>query len=533
MSFNGRFRWLVPLLLLGGLACNLLAPATPAPGPPPSAPPEDEVPEVSAPGPVASLQGVRRATVRIVAQGTFVPPEIGEPVEFTGSGSGFLIDPSGLAVTNNHVVTGAGLLQVYVGEEDTPRNARVLGVSECSDLAVIDIDGDDFPYLAWYEGPVQVGMEVYAAGFPLGEPEFTLTKGIISKEQASGETFWSSVERVIGHDATINPGNSGGPLVTPEGLVVGVNYRGRDLADQYFAIGREEAQPILEQLRQGRDVTSIGVNGVAVVSEDGSLSGVWVSGVRSGSAADRAGLQPGDLITALEGVRLARQGTLEEYCDVLRSHRPEDTLSLEVLRWSSGEVLSGQLNGRALEASTSFAGLASDVGGTGAVDGYSEYMLVTDDYGSIQMEVPGAWSEVDGSAWVDGGEVIGASLVAAPDLEGFLTTWSTPGVAFSVSDDLAKLGGYIQLLDIVRETYLEGCELDGRYDYQDPLYRGRYDLFRNCGGAGGSWALVLSAVPIDEPQAFLILVEVVMVTDADVDALERILDTFQVVGPLP
>jgi len=88
-------------------------------------------------------------------------------------------------VTNNHVVTGAAILKVWVGgDQSQSYNAKVLGVSECSDLAVIDIDGEGFPYLQWHEGAIKVGLEVYAAGFPLGEPEFTLTKGIVSKEKS-------------------------------------------------------------------------------------------------------------------------------------------------------------------------------------------------------------------------------------------------------------------------------------------------------------------------------------------------------------
>ena len=67
-------------------------------------------------------------------------------------------------------MTGAALLKVWVGGESEPRNARVLGVSECSDLAVIDIEGDDHTYLEWFEGPIDVGLEIYSAGFPLGIP---------------------------------------------------------------------------------------------------------------------------------------------------------------------------------------------------------------------------------------------------------------------------------------------------------------------------------------------------------------------------
>ncbi len=94
---------------------------------------------------VDSLQEVKSATVQIEGQGTFVDPEVGMQYNLAGSGSGFIVDESGIAVTNNHVVTGAALIRVYVGGESQPRNARILGVSECADLAVIDIEGDGFP----------------------------------------------------------------------------------------------------------------------------------------------------------------------------------------------------------------------------------------------------------------------------------------------------------------------------------------------------------------------------------------------------
>ncbi|MCK4784472.1 MAG: serine protease, partial [Desulfobacteraceae bacterium] len=301
---------------------------------------------------VSTLEDVKGATVRVVAQGTFIDPQVGMIVNAAGSGTGFIIDQSGIVVTNNHVVTGAALLQVYVGGEDEPRNAKILGVSECSDLAVIDIEGEGYPALGWYEKEISSGMDVYAAGYPLGDPEYTLTKGIVSKEQTSGETPWSSVDHVIEHDATINPGNSGGPLVTADGEVVAVNYlksaQGQFVAAQYFAIARDQAVPVIEELRAGIDVHSIGVNGEAVNNGEG-LSGIWVASVKSGSAADVAGVKPGDIILSLEGLVLATDYTMADYCDILRTHDAGDVLSIEVLRFSTGEILKGQLNGRPLE----------------------------------------------------------------------------------------------------------------------------------------------------------------------------------------
>ena len=159
---------------------------------------------------------------------------------------------------------------------------------------------------------------------------------------------------MIEHDATINPGNSGGPLVNGSGQLVGINYAGSNEVNQYFAIARDEARAVIEQLRAGQDVTSIGINGQAV-SDGQSIYGIWVSSVKSGSPADKAGILSGDIITTLEGLVLATDGTMADYCDILRTHNPTDTMNVEVLRYNTQAVLAGQLNGRELAQVFSFA----------------------------------------------------------------------------------------------------------------------------------------------------------------------------------
>lgn len=104
---------------------------------------------------------------------------------------------------------------------------------------------------------------------------------------------------------------------------------------------------------------------------------------------------------------------------------------------------------------------------------------------------------------------------------------------FDVSDDLATQLGYVQLLDDRREQLLDICELDSREDYEDPLYRGKYDLYHKCGGPGGPWYMVLSAVSHEDQFSYLILVEVQVVSDEDWDIAQHVLDTFVVIGDLP
>ena len=169
--------------------------------------------EPSGSGEISSYEAVQPAVIQVETQGSFRDPEIGQ-ASASGSGSGFIISPDGLAVTNNHVVTGAATLEVYVGgDRETSYNAQVLGVSECSDLALIQIDADEeLPYLDWYDGDITAGLDVYAAGYPLGDPEFTLTRGIVTKAEADGDiTGSSSIDHTVEHDASTHPGNSGGP----------------------------------------------------------------------------------------------------------------------------------------------------------------------------------------------------------------------------------------------------------------------------------------------------------------------------------
>jgi S1-C subfamily serine protease len=343
------FAMLAGLILLVGLACGTST-TTPT-----QAPPTQSIPNtpdlLSGEGSINNIQDVQKATIQIESEGTFEDPQEGLVVNGAGRGSGFIIDPSGIAVTNNHVVTGSALIKVWVNGESTPRNARILGVSECSDLAVIDIDGDGYSYLNWYSQEPQVGLEVYTAGFPLGLPEYSLTKGIISKLRADGETSWASLDHVLAHDATINPGSSGGPLVTGDGQVVGINYSTIKTADQYFAIDAVTAKPIVDQLQTGVDIDSIGINGTAFISEDGSVSGIWISSVKSGSPADKSQMEAGDILLQMEGLALATDGTLKDYCSILRTHKPSDTLSVKVYRYSTSEFLEGQLNGRTLTVS--------------------------------------------------------------------------------------------------------------------------------------------------------------------------------------
>jgi serine protease Do len=542
------------IILIVSLACNLgpgapeptQVPPTNEPLQPPEQPTEKPVepvePVEEGPAAQTGLQNVENAVIQIEADGTFVDPEVGWQVNVGRLGSGFIIDPSGIAVTNNHVVTGAALLKVWVGgDQSKTYNAKVLGVSECSDLAVIDIQGDGFPYLDWYDGDINVGLKVYAAGYPLGDPNFTLTDGIVSKSQADGDSSWASVGSVIEHSAKINPGNSGGPLVDEQGRIVGINYATVAQFDQNFAIGRDEALGIIDDLRSGKDIDTIGVNGGAVSGtvSDVPISGIWVRSVASGSPADKALIQPGDIIYQMENLVLATDGTMADYCRILRSHHASDTLGLTIIRFSDLSLMEGQLNGRELAVVGYFLENppAGDTGNETTTTG--DYILVQDDTGTIQMDVPSAWSDVNGAVWEStwGNLSFRApSISASTNLTDYYN-YLAPGVFFTASDRLGEIGGFVQLLDGVRSWYESDCEIDkdlyridyGTGDWYDPYYEGKFEVWKNCQSTD-TRVFILAARPKNDPTAFLILVEIRYITDADLDALFQILNTFEVIG---
>jgi len=126
------------------------------------------------------------------------------------------------------------------------------------------------------------------------------------------------------------------------------------------------AQPIVDQLKSGKDVETLGINGEAWVASDGSVSGIWVSSVASGSPAAKAGIQGGDLLLTIEDLPLGGDGTMSAYCSILRSHNPTDTMKVEVFRLETGEFLAGEFNGKELAVTSS-----SGSGGSGGASGGS------------------------------------------------------------------------------------------------------------------------------------------------------------------
>lgn len=288
-----------------------------------------------------AINDAREAVVHFSTEGY----EEYEGESFSASGSGFVIDSSGIVVTNNHVVTGADSIEAFVGTDQRSADTTILGVSECADLAVLEISGDGYTFLEWYDGEISAGLDVWALGFAGDDPSYTTTEGTITAVRETSST-WTSIDSEIEHTARIREGNSGGPLVDESSRVVGVNYAAID-ETQNFAIGANTATDMVEELRAGTDVSSIGIDGTAVPADSHSPAGIWVAAVADESPASDVGIRSDDVITAIADSDVGEDGTIREYCNVLQRHSTGDVLTIQVYR--DGTVLEGEINGRKLE----------------------------------------------------------------------------------------------------------------------------------------------------------------------------------------
>jgi serine protease Do len=232
-------------------------------------------------------------------------------------GSGVIVDKRGYILTNNHVVEQATKIQVQLdGGDPTKYTAKVIGVDEDTDLAVIKIDANkDLPTakLGNSDG-VQVGDWVLAIGSPFGL-QATVTAGIISAKDRGGiGGAGHQFQRFLQTDAAINPGNSGGPLVDLAGQVIGINTAiitgSRGYEGVGFALPSSTAINVYNQIiSQGRVTRgSIGVSfqeelgtNAITLKELGAPHGIVIMGVEPGSPAEKAGLKGGDVITAVNG----------------------------------------------------------------------------------------------------------------------------------------------------------------------------------------------------------------------------------------
>jgi serine protease Do len=299
------------------------------------------------------------AVVNISVVGRAQAPDLSDPLEFfrqfqrggvpqrnvpvRGMGSGFIVGADGIILTNAHVVKDATEVMVKLTDRREFK-AKVLGSDTKTDVAVLKIDASNLPVVTLGSTEkLRVGDWVLAIGAPFGF-ENTVTAGVVS---AKGRSLPDdSAVPFIQTDVAVNPGNSGGPLFNARGEVVGINSQIYSQSGGYqgvsFAIPIDLASRIKDQIVAHGKVEHAKL-GVAVQEVNQMLAdsfgldrpeGALVANVDKGSAADRAGLQPGDVIRAANGRPIVSSGDLPA---IVGASRPGDRLALDV--WRQGKKL--------------------------------------------------------------------------------------------------------------------------------------------------------------------------------------------------
>jgi putative serine protease PepD len=313
----------------------------------------------------AATEGAPSSTIEAVAQEVLpsvVKLNVTGP-SGSGSGSGVIISEDGEILTNDHVVSvAADGGEIAVSFNDGSRaSATILGTDPVTDLAVVqaeDVSGLTAAAIGDSDA-VGVGEEVVAIGSPFGL-EATVTSGIVSSlnrpvtvSGASADGQQSTIYPAIQTDAAINPGNSGGPLVNLSGEVVGINSSIRSSSSALggeggsiglgFAIPISKVLPIVEQLRNGETATHarLGVTVANQAGEVGLVDGAAIEDIESGSAAEEAGLEPGDVVTRVDDEQITNVDALVA---TIRGYRPDDKVTLTVLRGDEELTLEATLD---------------------------------------------------------------------------------------------------------------------------------------------------------------------------------------------
>ena len=304
-----------------------------------------------------ALSGTRLDVAGVVAK---VGPSVvsiravstGGPFGQEAAGTGVIISSGGEIMTNAHVVEGARSVKVTLAGESQARDAKVIGADEATDLALLEIDGvSGLPKATLGKSAdVRVGDDVVAIGNALalrGGP--TVTRGIVSALDRSLETSSGAMTGLIQTDASISSGNSGGPLVDAAGKVIGINSAvaagggGRAAENIGFAIAIDNAMPVLDRLRSNTPAAPSGYLGVTTVDPADGSRGALVRSVDAGSAADKAGLEVGDLIVAIDGKSVDGAAALGA---AIRAHTPGEPVKITFVRDRDERTVTADLGNR-------------------------------------------------------------------------------------------------------------------------------------------------------------------------------------------
>lgn len=276
------------------------------------------------------------------------------PQRVQSLGSGFLIDPSGVVITNNHVIEGADRIEITF-TDGTTLPATLAGSDPKTDLAVLRVESDEaLPYVRFGDsGKLRVGDWVMAIGNPFGLGG-SVTAGIVSA--LNRDIHAGNYDDFIQTDAAINRGNSGGPLFNLDGEVVGVNSAiispsGTSVGIG-FAVPASTAQPIVEQLLKYGETRRgwIGVR-IQTVTPDiaesvglGPVRGALIAGLTEGGPAAAGGLEPGDVVLAFDGHPIS---TMRDLPRMVAGTEIGSTVELQIFR--DGETLTRRVDVARLE----------------------------------------------------------------------------------------------------------------------------------------------------------------------------------------
>ncbi|MCC7003335.1 MAG: trypsin-like peptidase domain-containing protein [Gemmatimonadaceae bacterium] len=286
----------------------------------------------------------------------FEGPQQQQPRTQESTGSGFIVSRDGYVLTNNHVVEGADRVQVTM-QDRRVFDAKVIGRDPTTDVAVLKIDAKNLTAVTFGDDEkVRIGEWVLAIGNPLGL-DFTVTAGIVSAKGRALQGLNRSnydISDFIQTDAAINPGNSGGPLVNARGEVIGINSAIASQTGFYsgygFAIPITLAKQVMDDLIAHGEVRRavIGVSITEVTPEDAAVAGLkTIAGVKveaysggSDSPAFKSGIEPGDILTRIDGKAVDRVGQMQR---IVRAKKPGDMVEVEAMRYGTRKTFSVKL----------------------------------------------------------------------------------------------------------------------------------------------------------------------------------------------
>ena len=277
------------------------------------------------------------AVVRIVSTKEVLDFFFPQVVPQQGLGSGVIIRPDGLILTNNHVIEDANKIQVTLSNGKTYKG-KVVGADPISDVALVKIDAKNLPYMKLGDSSkLKVGQFVVAIGNPYGL-DHTVTVGVVSALERNVNIGNKTMHGIIQTDAAINPGNSGGPLVSLNGEIVGINTMIYQNAQGLgFAVSSNTCKKVIDSILKNGKVEwpFLGVEVTTMTQEVADqlkikyTPGVFVVNVLEGSAAYKAGIKKGDIITSIDGKPVK---TSDELINITRSHNVGDHVIVEIMR---------------------------------------------------------------------------------------------------------------------------------------------------------------------------------------------------------